>query len=355
MGPIEKNVMFGTKQEAVLMPNEGYEIESVVVLNKSTNEIVPSQLTKTGDNPAKWICAFVQPAGVVAIKPSVKPIYYTVVIEACEHCNIVLLESNDIVNVQIAAVSDPDTPDGGAKEPDGAEEPNTAEEAEREAVDPLPDEEAPGADAVAPDALNGGKPAENENRRGDIQSDGQERGAEGQGPSVNFNYPQHSSDIASGVDEGSNVEDDLEKPELESESPGEFQSEPQVDHCLQRSPDVEPELELEAEPELVPEMEPAPEPEAEPVPELNPESEVEDAEETIKDCVYSAGEFEADLQDKQPREIYPAEYNKKNELYWRYKNALRAGQITQAEFDEVERKHMDFMNDISEGNIVVVE
>lgn len=100
---IEKSVQFGTLQEAILAPKEGYEVDTVEVLNRTTNEVVPSQLTKTSDNPPRWVCSFRQPAGVVVIKPKMKPILYSVIIEECDNCCIVLMESNDVVEVMAAA------------------------------------------------------------------------------------------------------------------------------------------------------------------------------------------------------------------------------------------------------------
>ena len=95
-----KVVPIGVQQTAMLTPNEGYELESVTVINTVTNEVVPSELEKISENPAQWKCTFKQPAGSVSIKPKVVPILYSVVIEECEYCSIVLLEAEDAATVE---------------------------------------------------------------------------------------------------------------------------------------------------------------------------------------------------------------------------------------------------------------
>ena len=90
-----KAVPIGVQQAVMLTPNEGYEVESVSVINTVTNEDVPCELVKSSENPSQWKCTFKQPAGSVSIKPKVVPILYAVIIEECANCNIVLLEAED--------------------------------------------------------------------------------------------------------------------------------------------------------------------------------------------------------------------------------------------------------------------
>ncbi len=96
-----KEVRFGAKQEAVVTPKVGYELERVEVINTADNSIVPSELHKTSDSPAQYVCSFFQPAGHVTIKPFVRPILYSVTIEVPEECTVVLVEKDSLADIEI--------------------------------------------------------------------------------------------------------------------------------------------------------------------------------------------------------------------------------------------------------------
>lgn len=218
MDPIVKKVLYGAKQEAVLTPKEGYEVESVEVFNKTTNEVVPSQLTKTSDNPPQWTCTFSQPAGVVAVRPKMRPIYYAVIIEECEHCSIVLMESNDVVDVKITAVNNADVgtsvPNNTDSQPDEPELDSAALEnsgtpvVERSETAPTSDEPNPAAANVDAEVLSSAE------QEGD----------------TNFNIPQHSehTEETSPADmsvEDNHTEETTEPTQDVAYDAGEFQEE----------------------------------------------------------------------------------------------------------------------------------
>ena len=275
MTPITKKVLFGTKQEVNLMPLKGYEVESVEVYNKTTNELVESQLTKTCDNPPQWTCSFIQPAGVVAIRPKMVPIYYSVIIEECEFCNIVLVESNGVVDMKVAAVNNADMPElKTGKEPDDGEQ-SPEPEAKPEGQEAPPTEEGPGE---VSEQTEDGVAVSNE--ASDLQPE-----TEQESP-VNFNEPQHSGN--------------------------------------------------------------------EPTDEADVEENTKDNNADVpQDAVYDPGEFADELEDVEPVVISQAEYDKKCASYWQHLDAMRAGQITQEEFEKVKKKHSEFMDGVSTGTIVI--
>lgn len=271
MNSIENKVQFGAKLNYALTPKEGFEIESVEVFNQTANQIVPCQLTKTNDNPPQYTCSFVQPAGVVAIRPKTRPILYSVIIEECENCSVVLVESNDAVDIQIASAAESTT-----------ESTEQNESVESNDENPHPETEAESS-----------QDSENENSapQKDVGATGEAHEKDGQGEAVNFNIPQHSVDTEENADEASDVE----------------------------------------------------------------ENETNDAVEVTQDSVYDAGEFAKELEEIEPTIITQAEVDKKNKAYWQHRNAFIAGQISKEEFDKVEKKHMEFLDDISRGLIEVKE
>lgn len=266
MNSIENKVQFGAKLNYALSPKEGFEIESVEVFNKTANQEVPCELTKTNDSPLQYICSFIQPAGVVTIRPKTKPILYSVIIEVCENCSVVLVEANEDVDIEIAAVAEAGTADD--------------EQAVNDEVDNKPEaaqtSEAPGQENMDP-----------------VPPLDEEEGpaTESHGDSVNFNMPQHSVHTEENADEASDVE----------------------------------------------------------------EKETIDAVGATQDKVYDAGEFAAELEDIEPTIITQADVDKKNKAFWQHRDAFMAGQISKDEFEKVNKKHMEFLDDISRGLIEVKE
>ena len=234
-----KAVPIGAVQTAVLTPNDGYEVESVSVINTATNEDVPCELVKSNEAPAQWKCTFKQPAGSVSIKPKVVPILYNVVIEECAYCNIVLLEAEVAAEVEAKI--------------------NEA----------------------------------NHEVQGEDKS--------------NFNNPQHS--FENGAEVALNVEEDNE-----------------------------------------------PEPEEVDVPEETTEGEkVENpVVNTGGDKIYDGGEFEEEI-NREPVLMTQAEYDRKNDLYWQWRNAANEGKCDRAEFEKVKKQHLQLQDDIYSGKVKIVE
>lgn len=251
-----KEVRFGTKQEAVVTPKMGYALERVEVINTADNSIVPSELHKTSDSPMQYVCTFLQPAGHVTIKPIVKPILYSVTIEAHEECNIVLVETDSPADIEIknAIVHEEKTP----------------EEVEAKA----------------------------ESRE-------------------DFNQPQHSSDthIEQGLDVG---EEDL-KPEV-------------VD--------------------LMPENISMPEPDAEEADAVEDIPDDSAASQPVE-CAVRLEDDEDDDEDDEPIFISQAEYDKKMELYWKWREAADRGECTKEKFDEIKKLHIEFTDKITKGKIII--
>lgn len=230
-----KAVPIGAKQTAMLTPDEGYEVESVRVINTVTSEEVSCELVKSNENPAQWKCTFIQPAGSVSIKPKVVPILYAVVIEECANCNIVLLEAEEAAEVEAKAV-----------------------ESNKETV---------GEDIS------------------------------------NFNNPQHS--FENDAEMALNVGEETEDPEVSEEV-------------------------------------------AEPEEDENP------VEEPGGDKIYDGGEFEEEI-NQEPILMTQAEYDKKNALYWQWRNAASEGKCDKAEFEEVKKQHLQLQDDIFNGKVKIVE
>lgn len=286
MSSIVKEVLFGARQEVVLSPKEGYEVEAVEVFNKTTNKAVPAELTQTCENPPRWTCSFIQPAGVVTVRPKMKPICYSVIIEECDNCCVVLLESDDAVDIQMAVTNTEAAPEekplapeqesgdevATAGEPDnGPEEAFVEAEGQVEDDHEMPAQPSESPDITAPDAPT-------------------EQIRDEENPSANFNPPQHPA----GDDEG----------------------------CQDEASDVEDNT-------------------------LNKDSDL------LHDMVYDAGEFESELEETEPVVITRSEYDKKNESYWQHRKAFLSGQISKEEYDEVEKKHMQFTDCVSTGKIIV--
>ena len=234
-----KAVPIGAEQIAVLTPDEGYEVETVSVINTATNEDVPCELVKANENPAQWKCIFKQPAGSVSIKPKVVPILYSVIIEDCPNCNIVLVEA----------------------------------EAADEVVEQLSE--------VAPEN-------------------------EGEGNS-NFNNPQHSveNDAVKALNVG---ESDFENAVAEDENEETFET-------------------------------------------------VENEEivgETNGDKFYDGGVFEEEI-NQEPVLMTQAEYDRKNDIYWQWRNAANEGKCDRAEFEKVKKQHLQLQDDIYNGKVKIVD
>lgn len=234
-----KAVPIGAEQIVMLTPKEGYEVESVSVINTVTNEDVPYELLKMNDNPAQWKCTFKQPAGAVSIKPKVVPILYTVVIEECEYCNIVLLEAEEAAGVEEKVIeSTPETKDEDKS---------------------------------------------------------------------NFNNPQHSiendAEVALDVGEG-DTEELLEDEITEEASEKEGKSNP-VDNGN-------------------------------------------------GDKIYNGGEFEEEI-NQEPVLMTQAEYDRKNDLYWQWRNAANEGKCNKEEFEKVKKQHLQLQDDIYNGKVKIVE
>ena len=167
------------------------KVESVEVINKTTNQIVPSQLTKTNDNPSQWTCSFIQPAGVVSIRPKMRAIFYSVIIEECENCSVVLVESNDEVDIQLASVAAAE--DSSADE-QASGEPFTPEDSSANEHDPA-DKTSAEEEAIVSDSSY------------EAEAATKEASDEAQGDATNFNNPQHSADNEEHADEATDVEE----------------------------------------------------------------------------------------------------------------------------------------------------
>ena len=303
MSAMEKKVLFGATQEAVLSPKEGYEVESVRVFNKTTNEVVPSQLTKTSDNPPQWTCTFYQPAGVVAIQPVMRPIVYSVIIEECENCSIVLMESNDVVAIKMAAVNQ----DADAAEDTPVEDEGVDDEAPVVGGSAGSVEENP---AVVGDAQplepqeTPREPAAEEEENG-LPGDGDALPAasEGEGAAGNFNEPQHSLNDDGGAEEVSDVEGNGGADEDSG----------------------------------------------------NGDEDSGNGNDENGDEVYPAGEFAEELELREPVKMRREDYDNKCKAYWHYKRQRLAGHISQEFFDGVEKAHMEMLDDVSEGRIVIID
>lgn len=234
-----KVVPVGVQQIAMLTPNEGYEVESVTVINTVTNEEVPSELQKINDNPAQWKCTFKQPAGSVSIKPKVVPILYAVVIEECANCNIVLLEAED-------------------------------------------------AAAVEENITESNQETENEDKS-------------------NFNNPQHSfeDDAEEALDVGESVSEESNTEDVSEDAPEIEESSNTVDN-------------------------------------------------TNGDKIYDGGEFEEEI-NQEPVLMTQAEYDRKNDLYWQWRNAAREGKCNKEEFEKIKKQHLQLQDDIYTGKVKIVE
>lgn len=234
-----KAVPIGAQQVAMLTPKEGYEVESVRVINTTTNEDVPCELVKANENPAQWKCTFKQPAGAVSIKPNVIPILYTVIIEESEYCNIVLLEAEDA---------------------DGVIEQITEEKTET--------------------------------KKEDVS---------------NFNNPQHSFE--------KDAEEALNVGEGESKKSAEVE-------ITEETPDINEDLDSVAE--------------------------------VDGDKIYDGGEFEEEI-NQEPILMTQAEYDRKNDLYWKWRNAANEGKCNKEEFEQVKKQHLQLQDDIYSGKVKIVE
>lgn len=107
---MKKSVSFGTKQEAIITPKDGYEIESVIVTNTATNNTIPVDVKQVPENPTQWVCSFVQPAAHVTIKPIVRPIIYSITFDVSDEYDIILVEQGSLADVEIqSSVSKDDT------------------------------------------------------------------------------------------------------------------------------------------------------------------------------------------------------------------------------------------------------
>ena len=234
-----KAVPIGAKQTAMLTPNEGYEVESVRVVNTVTSEEVPCELVKSNESPAQWKCTFIQPAGSVSIRPKVIPILYAVVIEECANCNIVLLEAEEAADVEARVTES-------------------------------------------------GKASEGED-------------------TSNFNNPQHS------FEDGAEVALNVEEEDTEEQVPVNITEEAS-----------------------------------------------EEDEETVSDekidgdKVYDGGEFEEEI-NREPVLMTQAEYDKKNDIYWQWRNAANEGKCDRAEFEKVKKQHLQLQDDIFNGKVKVVD
>lgn len=314
-----KNVLYGTMQKYVLTPNEGYEVDSVEVFNKTANEIVPSVLEKTGENPAQWTLSFQQPAGMISVRPKMKPMMYTVVIEECENCNIVLLEYDDAVNIQV-----------GSSLSSGPR----AQKTEGGANFNLPQHSTDSKDKTKSKMNVGGN--DSFNQEGTIQerADAFEGGAK-----VESDHEQSEPDLAEDSkapnDESNSCKDSVEVPEKESKNEENGEDKPVVpvdnddlteEDCASGNDTVDSE-----------------------------ETEESEEPEDKHDVVYDAGEFADELQEVQPLYITDEERKTKINLYWDYRKAFDEGRISKDKFYEVYKKHSQFLDDIRDGRIVVKE
>lgn len=234
---------FGTKQEAIISPKDGYELEKVTVLNSTTNEEVEVELKKNPNNPAQWICSFLQPAGTVTIKPVLKPIFYSVIIEECENCDIILVEQDAAAEIQIRAAE------------------NTT-----------PTEEV-----------------SSENEEINIEK---EDNSEAQSENSNFSDPQHSFKTDTGTASVLDVEETDSKDSTEK-----------------------------------------------------------NAQNTDND----GDEIDDELKDIEPTYITQAANDKKHRIFWDHRTAFEEGRITKAKFEEVKKKHMQYLDDVSSGRIIIKE
>ena len=242
-----KEVRYGTRQEVSISPKAGYELEKVEVVNKVDNSIVPCELTKTSDNPAEYVCSFIQPAGNVAIQPFVRPIVYSVMFEVCEECDILFVEEGSQADVEIkSAIGYEDD-----------EHPEVSEDAETD---------------------------------------------------EDFKQPQHSTNENDEPGASAGEEDD--KPVNDVDNSG-----------------------GEAAPED------------------------EDAEGADSGNEQSATEFdvcyEDDEEDEEPIVISAAEFDKRNNLYWKWREKYERGECPDEKFKEIKKRHFEFTDKISEGKIIV--
>ena len=271
-----KEVRFGTKQEAVITPKEGYELEKVVVINTVDNSVVPSEITKTADNPLQFVCSFIQPAGHVTIKPYVKPILYSVTFEVSDECNIVLVEQESMADVEIkSAIS------GDAQTPPEGNEPAEA--------------------------------------------------------SGDFKHPQHSS--TQDTEEGLNVGDNEPQTNTENETHT-AATEPSVDEPVDTNNETTQETTPVSEHGVA---------EAE----ENTDEAVESGTEERRDVAYDAANYIEDQDDIEPTIISQKELDEKNESYWQWKEEYDAGRCPEEKFLDIKKRHLEFMDNISSGKIVI--
>ena len=445
MKPMAKKALFGTTQEVLLTPKLGYEVEAVEVFNKTTNEVVASQLVKTMDNPPQWVCSFVQPAGVVSLRPKMKPVYFSVVIEECENCSIVLLESNDVVDVKVAAANGADRSEDGASDEVAEANGDAGASLEEEESDEDDDEDPERGDSASKqeDPVNFNQPQhsgkesirEEENVEEKMIEHSEAAFNQGQGDVSQSSHSAMSSNGAfeteagAEMDEGATeietvdrdtaVNEEVAQAIVTDEQKESLQGNNNMEHIVddagqsekdgavvedavtarseedcaggegleavhaqepvaednaiendgsegeseareecakadtvaddEREPDAVAVTDDEAEAETGADADDV---DAEGEGESEDYAEVEEEEKTT-DSVYDAGEFRDALKEVEPKYITQAEFDRKSEIFWKYKKQYNAGMVDKATYNAVLKKHSDFMDAVSQGKIVI--
>ena len=260
MENLKKSVSFGTKQEAIITPKEGYEIESVIVINTATNNTIPAEVKPVPENPTQWVCSFVQPAAHVTIKPIVRPVMYSITFDITEECDIILVEQGSFADVEIQSSVSKDDPTSDATPSD-------------------------------------------------------------------FRDPQHSSDNSGALDVGENESDTEENS-----------SSVVVDENKASLNDENDEVKSESFEDD----------------QANVSEEAEDAVPN-NDVAYDAGDFEDELEDVEPVEMSRSDYDKKIELYWSWKKEFDMGKCPEDKFLDIKKRHLQFLDDVSAGRIVIID
>lgn len=251
----KKSVCFGTKQEAIITPKEGYEVTEVAVVNTADNSVIPSELRQDEHIPTQWICSFVQPAAHVIIKPAICPIQYSVSFEISDAFTVVLVEHDSPADIEIKMAAD------------------------------------------------------QQNNNSDIQAEQESNSQES-----DFSEPQHS------VNDGANEALDVGDKDAKN---------------LSASPDTEAESESSTGEYIA-----------------DGEATVQEPEGN-SDVAYDAGEFADELEDFEPVVITQQQYNEKNNLFWSWKTEFDYGRCSEEKFANIQKKHQQWLEDISAGKIVV--
>lgn len=286
-----KNVRFGTKQEAIITPKEGYEVESVTVVNTADNSVIPSELKQNEETPNQWVCSFLQPAAHVVIKPVTRPILYSVSFEVSDTFTVVLVEQDSMADIEITSA---------ANEQKESEE--TAEEQNTEKEDSDFKEPQHSVKEGAEDALDvGGK-------------EGEETDAS-----------SYTQDITT---ENADV---------------------QVEEAVQQNENNVSQPEVEDAAEVVIKTSDS----SEVVEDNSSDGKEPDNTTGGGDVAYDAGDYAEELEDFEPIVITQKQYDDRNTLYWSWRGKYDEGKCPEEKFEKIRKKHKQWIDDIQAGRIIV--